>query len=196
MQRKEQALDYIKEFFSVTQNHLYKDAVKNDFFFLYDEWKERDYIHLETADLLGIKRLNLSMLGMHCLLDEFGYLNTLEYFDISGNFISELPETLWNLRNLKELYLGSPVFGGNNILSLSANIKNLKNLEILDISLCDNLSTLPKELLEFENLSYLRMTQDSLYNSDIVQALKNQRRCNILFEETLPPINSVLKKNR
>ena len=196
MQAKEQALEYIKEFFLVTQEHIYKNTVKTNIFsFLYDEWKKRDYIHLETTDLLNIKKLNLSMLGMKFLLDEFGYLSTLEYFNISGNCISELPETLWNLHNLKELYLGSPVLGGNNITKLSANIKNLKNLALLDISLCDNLTTLPKELLELNNLSYLRLTQDNLYNSDIVQTLKNQKQCNILFEETLPPIdNDIVEK--
>ena len=194
MRAKEQALEYIKEFFLVTQDHLYKDTVKNDFSLLYDEWEKRGYIHLKTTDLLDIKKLNLSMLGMKFLLDEFGYLSTLESFNISGNLISELPESLWNLHNLKELYLGSPVFGGNNITNLSANIRNLENLEILDISLCDNLTTLPKELLQLENLSYLRLTQDNLYNSDIVQILKTQNHCNVLLEETLPPISSALSK--
>ena len=194
MRAKGQALEYIKEFFLVTQDHLYKDTVKNDFSLLYDEWEKRGYIHLKTTDLLDIKKLNLSMLGMKFLLDEFGYLSTLESFNISGNLISELPESLWNLHNLKELYLGSPVFGGNNITNLSANIRNLENLEILDISLCDNLTTLPKELLQLENLSYLRLTQDNLYNSDIVQILKTQNHCNVLLEETLPPISSALSK--
>jgi len=168
--------------------------IKNNFFMRYDEWKKRGYIHLETIDILNIKRLNLSSLGMQYLLDDFGYLYTLEHFNISDNYISELPETLWNLRSLKELYLGSPIFGGNNIVNLSANIKNLKNLEILDISLCNNLTTLPKELLELENLSYLRLTQDNLYRSDIVQILKNQKQCNIDFSESLPSIDSILKK--
>jgi len=194
MEAKQQAFELIKEFFLITEEYYYQDAVDNNNYFLYNEWKERYYVHLEIIDLYKIKKLDLSMLSMKLLLPEFGYLNTLEYLNISGNRISELPDSLWNLHNIKELYLGSIVFGGNGITEISPDIKKLKNMEILDISMCDNLTTLPKEILELDNLLYLRMTQMNLYQSDIVQTLKNETECCVLLEETLPSIEQMLGK--
>ncbi len=192
MEVKQQVLETIKELFVIVEQHLHQEALKSNNFFLYNLWSERHYTHLEVADLYKIKKLDLSMLDMQCLLSEFGYLSTLEEFDISGNYIPELPNSLWNLYNLKSLSLGSPVFGGNPFKELSPKIKNLKNLEILDISLCSNLAILPKELLELDNLLYLRLTQENLYKSDIVQTLKNKTECCVLLEETLPPIEQLL----
>ena len=192
MEAKQQALELIKSFFLVTERHFYQEALNSNNFFLYNLWSERYYTYLETVNLYKIKKLDLSMLEMQYLLPEFGYLSTLEKFNISGNYILELPDSLWNLYNFKELYLGSSVYGGNLFTDLSPKIKNLKNLEILDISLCDNLITLPKELLELNNLLYLRMTQEELYQSEIVQTLKNETQCCVLFEETLPPIEQIL----
>lgn len=192
MEAKEQALETIKELFLIVEQHLHQEALKNNNFFLYNLWSERHYTYLEVTDLYKIKKLDLSMLDMQCLFSEFGYLSTLEEFDISGNYIPELPDSLWNLHNLKSLSLGSPVFGGNPFKELSPKIKNLKNLEILDISLCNNITTLPKELLELDSLLYLRLSQENLYKSDIVQTLKNETECCVLLEETLPPIEQLL----
>ena len=192
MEVKQQALETIKELFLVIEEHLHQKAINENNFFLYNLWSERHYTYLEVADLYKIKKLDLSMLEMQCLLPEFGYLNTLEEFNISGNYIPELPDSLWNLHNLKSLSLGSPVSGGNLFKELSPKIKNLKNLRILDISLCNNLTTLPKELLELKNLQYLRLTQGNLYKSDIVQMLKNETECCVLLEETLPSIEQLL----
>ena len=192
MESKQQALELIKELFLVIEEHLHEKAITENNFFLYNLWSERYYTYLEVADLYKIKKLDLSMLEMQYLLPEFGYLSTLEEFNISGNYILELPDSLWNLYSIKSLYLGSSVFGGNPFKELPPKIKNLKNLEILDISLCDNLTTLPKELLELNNLLYLRMTQEELYQSDIVQTLMNETQCCVLFEETLPSIEQVL----
>jgi hypothetical protein len=192
MEVKQQALELIKSSFLATDEYIYQDAVKNNTYFRYDLWRERYYTYLEVVDLYKIKKLDLSMLDICYLLPEFGYLSTLEELNISGNYIPELPDSLWNLHNLKYLYLGSAVFGGNPFKELSPKIKNLKNLEILDISLCNNLTTLPKELLELDNLLYLRLSQENLYKSDIIQTLKNETECCIILEETLPPIEQIL----
>ena len=192
MEAKQQALETITELFLIVEQHLYQEALKNNNFFLYNLWSERHYTYLETIDFYRIKKLDLSMLEMQCLIPEFGYLNTLEEFNISGNYIQELPDSLWDLHNLKYLSLGSAIFGANPFKELSPKIKNLKNLEILDISLCDNLTTLPKELLELKNLQYLRLTQENLYKSDVVQMLKNETECCVLLEDTLPPIEQLL----
>lgn len=191
MEVKQQALELIKSFFSIVEEHLFQEATQHNNFFCYNLWKERYYIYLETSDLYKIRKLDLSMLGIEYLMPEFGCLSTLEELNIVGNMIPELPESLWDLYELKVLSLGSPVFGGNPIEEISPKIKNLKKLEILDISSCDHLTSLPKELLEIKNLLYLRLTQEDIYQSDVVKTLREKTECCVLFEETLPPIIGV-----
>ena len=73
-QTKQQAIEVIKEVFKITEHRLQEQAKKGDIIssFLYNQWKNRGYYHLSTEDLYNIKELDLSMLGMYCLLDEFG----------------------------------------------------------------------------------------------------------------------------
>lgn len=186
---KKEAIEEIQAFFSDLDGFL-REVSKEDIFFslIYDVWKERKYTDLTSEDLSNIKELDLSLLAMKNLPSEFGYLDTLESLELCGNNFEELPDTLWWLHNLKELSLGSPGLGGNPITTLSPKIKNLKKLEFLDISDCSELISLPEELLELENLTYLRMSQYLLYKSKVVQTLQKEKHCNIVFEETLPPI--------
>ena len=189
---KAKAFETVMETFAVIDNMLHKFAIQDNNTTQYNYWQQKHYTSLQINDLYRITKLDLSFTSIIDLPSEFGYLSTLEYLDLSGNNISELPECIWNLANLKEVNLGSVVFGGNDIQSISPNIKNLQNLEILNISLNDKLQTLPQEILELKKLLYLRMTQGELYNSDIVQRLMNETNCCVLFEETLPPIEEIL----
>lgn len=185
MTNKEKALEDILLSFEAIEEYQRDIANNSGFPLIYELCKTRGYANITKEDLYTIKELDLSMLGMGCLLDEFGCLETLESLNISGNNFKVLPDTLWRLHNLKHLSLGSPIYGGNLIEEISPNIKNLHKLEILDISLCNHLTTLPRELLELNELSYLRMTQENLYHSDIVQTLKNQTQCQVFIEDSL-----------
>lgn len=189
MNIKQKAIEDIQKLFLVTDDYLKKSAKKENYIaMIYDIWRDRDYINLSDKDFHNIKELDLSLLMWQYLLPEFGYLDTLESLNLSGNYLTELPDTLWKLHNLQNLSFGSVVFGGNPITTISPKIRNLKKLEILDISSCDNLLSIPKELLELENLLYLRMSQYSLYKSSVVQTLQKETNCCVLFEEALPPI--------
>ena len=187
-----EAFKTIIETFTVIENTLYEFSMLDNNTIQYDYWCRKHYTSLHIKDLYKMTKLDLSLTSIVNLPSEFGYLSTLEFLDLSGNNISQLPECIWNLNNLKELNLGSVVFGGNAIQTISPKIKNLKDLEILNISLNDKLQTLPQEILELKKLLYLRMTQNELYNSDIVQRLINETNCCVLFEETLPPIEDML----
>lgn len=194
MMDKEKSLETLIEMFEAIEEYQHTIAKNGGSPLIYSLCKQRRYTSLTKDDLRSLKELDLSMLGIGCLLDEIGSLTNLESLDISGNYFKELPHTLWNLYDLKQLSLGSPVFGGNMIAEISPKIKNLQKLEYLDISLCNQLVSLPKELLELKNLAYLRLTQERLYNSEIVKNLKNTTQCQVIFEETLPPIEDRLRR--
>jgi len=174
---KERAFKYIINYFAMAD-----DIVKTQSCFQYKLWSEKHYTYLKSSDLYRITKLDLSYTDIKILPSEFGYLSTLEYLDISGNNISYLDECIWNLTNLKELRIGSLIFGGNNIAVISKSIKNLKKLEVLIISLNDKIIELPKEILELKNLSLLIVTQEHIYHSDVVKKLMNEKNCTVMFE--------------
>lgn len=187
---KTKAFEEILLAFEVIMDYQRNNVNNGGFPLVYELCKMRGYANITIEDLYTIKELDMSMLGMTGFIDEIGYLETLESLNISGNYFKVLPESIWRLHNLKQLSLGSPVYGGNLIEEISPNIKNLQKLEILDISLCDNLTSLPQELLELQELSYLRMTQEHLLDSYVLQRLNNSTKCQVIFEETLPPIDT------
>ena len=189
---KEKALETLMEMFEAIEEYQHTIAQNGGSSLIYSLCRERKYTRFTKDDLRCLKELDLSMLGIGCLLDEIGSLENLESLNVSGNYFTELPHTLWNMHNLKQLSLGSPVFGGNLIVGIPSDIKHLTKLEYLDISLCDKLVSLPKELLELKNLAYLRLTQEKLYNSEVVQQLKNTMGCQVFLEATLPSIEDII----
>ncbi|WP_457749965.1 leucine-rich repeat domain-containing protein [Sulfurimonas sp.] len=189
---KDKAFKTILLFFSRIEKRLYEISLQDRSNIQYDYWSKKNYTFLTEKDLYNITKLDLSYSSLMQMPSELAFLTTLESLDISGNYISELPEWIWELTNLKVLRLGSALCGGNNIQNISSNIKKLKNLEILDIRYNDNLQELPSELLQLDELLYLSLTQESLYGSDIARKLQNQTKCSILFEEALPPLEELL----
>lgn len=102
--------------------------------------------------------VELSMTGNRLLNEQlhenFGNVSTkLEVFNVAGNFLTKLPESLANLTNLKEIDIGSPLFEperkahlrhGNNISHLPRMFgKNFAHLRSLHIDEC-GLQELPE----------------------------------------------------
>ncbi|WP_457748226.1 leucine-rich repeat domain-containing protein [Sulfurimonas sp.] len=189
---KDKAFKSIIAFFSILEKRLYEISLQDRSNVQYDYWNKKNYTFLTEKDLYNITKLDLSYSSLVQIPSELAFLTTLESLDISGNYISELPEWIWELNNLKVLRLGSSLCGGNNIKNISSKIKKLKNLEILDIRYNDNLQELPSELLQLDELLYFSLTQDSLYDSDVVRKLQNKTKCCVMFEEALPPLEELL----
>ena len=85
-------------------------------------------------------------------LDNFDKLQSLTELTIEVCYITEVPETIYNLINLQKLNLRE-----NDISAISENIGNLTNL--LELDLCHNhISELPKNIKKLTNLEQLRLS--------------------------------------
>ena len=171
---KNQALKVVKETFKTIDKHLQMLSQKQEYALVYDLWKRKNYTSLTIEELKNIKSLDLGYTEIVDLPFEFMYLESLESLNLSGNNLQKVPECVWELKNLKELSLGTFVYGGNPLYAISPKIKNLQKLEILDVRLCKNLKTLPQEILQLPNLCYIRLSEKELYKSDIIQKVKNE----------------------
>ena len=167
--------DYEKVFtlletFYVIDKFMLKEGVSS---LKYQMWAKKNYKSLTLSELYNLKKLDLTFLGMLEVPDNLGLLENLEELDLSGNRLTSLPKDIYNLNNLKILNLGSNIYGGNNISELSKDIYKLYNLEGLSVVNTD-ITELPIEILTLENLSYIRISDDKLANSDVVKLLSAQ----------------------
>ncbi len=100
---------------------------------------------LKSGKLLGAKTLKLSC-GLKTFPSEiFTLVDTLELLDLSGNYLSELPDDFDRLQNLKILFLSE-----NHFTKFPSILAKCKNLDIIgfkanQISLIDETS-FPKDL--------------------------------------------------
>lgn len=95
----------------------------------------------------------------------------------------ELPNNIWNLKKLKMLKLEQC-----EILKLSSKIKNLTNLEYLNIS-C-KIKTLPKEIIQLKKLKTLNLSRSYLLEN-IFQFPKNLEKL-IINNENLILSDNIL----
>ena len=127
---------------------------------------------------------------------EIGYLKDLETLRVSWSVITEIPSSIGQLKNLKELYLGTNMLlmklpeeigdlvsltrldlSTTMIGSLPASIGRLRNLKDLDLSLTIRLTELPQEICKLDNLENLNLGESSIKSlpSVIVKLSKLKR---------------------
>ena len=190
-QMKTKAYQTILECFKIIDKELHKRSQGDSHNLQYSLWLEKGYNNLGIDDLYTIKELDLSYSLIVELPSEFAYLTTLEHINLAGNYIEEVPRWVWQMSNLKELILGNLIAGGNPIKTLSADIRHLQKLEMLDIRNLHDLEALPNELLELKNLFYIQITQMSLYESDLVQKMQKMKRPCVMFDEPFLPLGEI-----
>jgi disease resistance protein RPS2 len=105
------------------------------------------------VSLPSLKVLILAGKGsaLSSILSSVGQLKQLEFLDIRGPEIRDLPEDICHLSALQFLDLSNCI----RLRSLPSNIGELKNLKYLNLDDCDDLTVIPHEISQFTSLSTL-----------------------------------------
>jgi len=110
-------------------------------------------------------------------------LKNLKELNLSYNDLVTLPDTIDNLKNLKVLDLSS-----NKLVTLPDTIGNLKNLEALNLEY-NKIETLPESIVNLENLEVFTFSCTWLGKiPEIIFNLKNLKELNLEYNnlKTLP----------
>jgi Leucine-rich repeat (LRR) protein len=117
--------------------------------------------NLEKLDILG------SEFKITELPDIFGNFSQLRSFAFAGNFVPELPPSLYSMTKLSDLEIGS-----TGISALDEKIGNLKNLE--KIHIYDNLlEKLPESIFSLPHLSVLNI-EENLFRQQEITLIKEK----------------------
>ncbi len=110
----------------------------------------------QISSIKSLKKLILKDFTNKKMPYWMGKLSNLEYLDLSGNFLEEIPDNLEGLTNLKYIDLGS-----NKLKDLPKSFTHLKSLETIGLS--DNqLKELPKELLMLNNIRAIKLNRNNI----------------------------------
>jgi len=95
--------------------------------------------------------------------DIFGSMPELQVFTFSGNFVRELPPSIYTLKKLTEMEIDSA-----GIASISEKIGDLKNLKKIHFQ--DNLlEALPDSLFTLPNLATLNIEDNLILQNDLIK---------------------------
>ena len=118
---------------------------------------QQDFIVIAGLQIpLGTTELNLSSTGLTELPDSIGKLINLKELNLSFNNLSNLPDSIGNLTNLKRLDLYS-----NKLRDLPDSLGNLVNLKEL-VLYSNELSSLPDSIGNLTNLRELNLNKNQL----------------------------------
>jgi len=146
--------------------------------------------HSSLKNLKNLKYLDVSNdIGLN--LDKIGYLTNLEYLYLNCENITSLPESIGNLKKLKEIDLyGNPIsvipdtigdleslvdlyLGDNNIEVIPESIGNLKNLKYLYLAR-NQITEIPSSIGNLTNLERLTLSHNKIQSiPDSIGNLKN-----------------------
>ena len=99
--------------------------------------------------------LNLSYKSLTELPESIWRLSNLKILYLDNNNLTELPESIGSLSNLKELYLYY-----NNLTSLPESIGKLSKLQVLYLQY-NNLTILPESIATLTKIKYLELKESS-----------------------------------
>jgi len=117
--------------------------------------------NLEKLDIWG------SEFKITSLPDIFGNFSELRLFSFAGNFVSELPPSIYNMTKLSDLEIGS-----TGISVLDEKIGNLKSLE--KIHVYDNLlEKLPEAIFTLPSLEILNI-EENIFSRQEISSIKQK----------------------
>ncbi|ORX76556.1 L domain-like protein [Anaeromyces robustus] len=122
----------------------------------------------KIGDLTNLEYLYLTCKNITSIPDSIGNLKKLKEIDLFGNPISVIPDTIGNLENLVNLYLGD-----NRIETLPDSIGNLKNLKYLYLAR-NQITEIPSSIGNMTCLERLTLSNNKLQSiPDSIGNLKN-----------------------
>lgn len=126
-------------------------------------WNSITKLPNEIKNLINLKRLTL---GTEIPFEWNWKEKELDNFLNSTNCLTDLPETIYALKNLEELELGHTPKGdyegfGNRLILISNKIKNLKQLKRLELDF-NSLQTLPNSISYLKKLEHLSVSYNNL----------------------------------
>lgn len=110
-----------------------------------------------------LSALYLDQCGLASLPVEIGALSGLKVLSLRENVLTSLPATFTSLKNLEELYLGSPnnAFRLNVLQNLPLGFGGLSKLRILDLS-GNQLASLGSDFAQLTELQWLDLSRNQL----------------------------------
>jgi len=139
---------------------------------------DREGTHFDrTVKHSGTKivRLDLSELKIAVLSGNIQNFELLEYLDLGNNLLTTLPESIGNLRNLKELNIRN----NKGFTTIPSSIGQLTNLKFLSFH-GDNISQIPSTIGDLKSLEWLRLSSNQIQRlPDSIGSLSNLKRLDL-----------------
>jgi len=111
---------------------------------------------IEEAERSGATNLDLHGLGLSEIPENLSKLTNLKRLVLEGNQIATLPENLSKLTNLRVLHLSD-----NQIATLPESLSKLTNLQYLSLW-SNQIATLPESLSKLTNLQYFHLSNNQI----------------------------------
>jgi Leucine-rich repeat (LRR) protein len=149
-----------------------------------------------------LRKLDLGYSNVAKVSAKIGDLKNIDFISLYGNELVDLPIEMQNLKSLKKLYLGKNKFSkipdalagmeGLIYLSIDENplildekgveiLSNLKNLEVLDLSECKTLVSVPSNLSKLNHFKKIYFFKHKLPQSERVKVKESIPNVEIRF---------------
>ena len=136
--------------------------------------RETKDVPKEVLALKGIKEFYFVRNGMESIPDLGGWADTLDYLNLDGNAIGEIPASVGGLVRLKWLRLN-----GNRIKELPASLATLKDLRRIYLKQ-NELSAVPEVMKEWTELEDVSLDENPIASvPDWMVAMPNLRRVSL-----------------
>jgi len=116
----------------------------------YSQWQKGHHLHWTEREEKIYTSIN----------DAMKFPDSVEVLDLSGQELSKIPDEIYEMRNLKELYLGIIQYIGaistNEISKLPNELFQLEKLEILDLGQ-NKFSNIPPDIKDLRSLRILNL---------------------------------------
>ena len=146
----------------------------------------------QWSSFINLEYLNLNGDHLKELPIAITKIKTLKTLDLSGNDFTSLPDDFSNLINLEEIYLNDEKnMNLPKTLSILSTLPKLKSLHLEN----DNLSVLPSELQSFKNLESLYLNKNKFKEIPNLDALDHLKYLDLKDNNIKPEVQELKNLN-